>query len=1181
MASERSDNETRNPDIHGTVGPSPSPADSASRDTSEGPRFRIIRPHDEGGLGKVSVALDTELDREVALKEIKPQFADDESSRSRFLLEAEITGGLEHPGIVPIYGLGASADGRPYYAMRFIRGNNLATAIRAYHEEGETESGPDKVVQLRRLLGRFLDVCNAVYYAHQRGVLHRDLKPGNVMLGEYGETLVVDWGLAKPIGAPEESVVEANENTIQSPLVPRSGSVVDATQLGSAIGSPHYMSPEQARGEHDQLGPAADVYSLGATLYTLLTNRRPIHGDTIETVLEKVQLGPTKTARQENSQVDAALSAICARAMAQEPTDRYATVRALAEDVERYLADEPVRAFPEPLARRTRRWLRKHPRLVGSAAATLIAGIVSAGTIAGVVSSSNQKLGEKNVELADANSQLGVAKEEAETARDEAIAARDEAEVKRREAVMQKQRATAATDFLVQAFDAADPANLGPQTPVQDILEHAATKAADGITDPELKATILWAVGDALFSAGNYPLAISTLEQAVSLRDSLGLGEPREVIRVKDSLAEALRFEGDTERSLELHKENLRYAEDHLGESDTLTDTVRSHLAITHLYLGDYERTKELVEVVVMRARANPPEDLNKFVYPLLNLGAAYLNQGDIRQAKTLTEEALDAIHNANSTDIILLSDSMGLLALAEEAQGNTEKGFEIRKNAYQLTSEKLSPNHPKTLGQINLLSISYGNAGNTQRAMTLLEGGLKSAKSRLGSSHPLTLELQSHLAIVYGHANRKQDALDLIDSALETIEQRYEPDDRTKLEAISYLSRALASIGDHQRALELRLHLLQMIRETRGPTDYRTLAVTRDVAELHEELGQRKEAHRLFKIVYDTTRKTKGELHLETIRAARDFGLSHRALGNLDEALSLFEEQYKSSQTALGPDHPITVEARRSLANGYLADKQFQEASVLFGDLTNRSEAGKVSEIQIIDQSLEAICQLYLGNGSKAQDLLSESYREAATQFGILEDRTTMVWVLYRSVLLLSGEHESLIELCQQRISDEEAHGSFLAFDHAAMGEAYLALGKYQEADDSGDIAFETLMKASESLEQGAKGMEFESKLDTNSFWWISSIRGSYYANSGALEIAAENLQRSFDDMPKDREKLSPLAWQLGRRILGDLSEVHDRWEDSTEKEKWQDELEKFEAQREEFDPLAPDQKSPSEKQQ
>ena len=175
---------------------------SVARSTSSGTRFRILRPHAEGGLGKVSVARDEELSREVALKEIKERLADDPNSRSRFLLEAEITGGLEHPGIVPVYGLGQYGDGRPFYAMRFIRGDNLLDAISRFHSaEAKAVPPGERAIQLRKLLGRFLDVCNAISYAHSRGVLHRDLKPRNIMLGQYGETLVVDWGLAKAVGA--------------------------------------------------------------------------------------------------------------------------------------------------------------------------------------------------------------------------------------------------------------------------------------------------------------------------------------------------------------------------------------------------------------------------------------------------------------------------------------------------------------------------------------------------------------------------------------------------------------------------------------------------------------------------------------------------------------------------------------------------------------------------------------------------------------------------------------------------------------------------------------------------------------------------------------------------------------------------------------------------------------------
>ena len=139
-----------------------------------------------------------------ALKLIQEQFADDTDSRDRFLFEAEITGRLEHPGVIPVYGLGVDGKGRPYYAMRFIRGESLKESIARFHRaDGPTREPGERSLALRELLGRFINVCNTIAYAHGRGVLHRDLKPANVMLGDYGETLVVDWGLAKIAGRPD------------------------------------------------------------------------------------------------------------------------------------------------------------------------------------------------------------------------------------------------------------------------------------------------------------------------------------------------------------------------------------------------------------------------------------------------------------------------------------------------------------------------------------------------------------------------------------------------------------------------------------------------------------------------------------------------------------------------------------------------------------------------------------------------------------------------------------------------------------------------------------------------------------------------------------------------------------------------------------------------------------------
>ena len=364
--------------------------------TSNGQRFRILRPHARGGLGAVFVALDGELHREVALKQILEEHADDPDSRQRFVAEAEITGGLEHPGVVPVYGLGTDAEGRPYYAMRFIKGDSLKEAIARFHradphpgplplgEDGRRPGeGPSRDLELRKLLRRFLDVCNAIDYAHSRGVIHRDIKPANIIMGKHGETLVVDWGLAKSIGRADSS---AGEQT----LAPSSGDSSE-TLPGSAVGTPAYMSPEQAEGQLDRLGPRSDVYSLGATLYCLLTGQPPFAGDVVD-VIRAVQRGEFRPPRQLDPSNDPALEAICLKAMAHRPEDRYPSCRALIDDLDRFMADEPVTAWREPLPRRVRRWARRNRTKVTAAVVALVAGVVGLSAVLAVQTRANAEL---------------------------------------------------------------------------------------------------------------------------------------------------------------------------------------------------------------------------------------------------------------------------------------------------------------------------------------------------------------------------------------------------------------------------------------------------------------------------------------------------------------------------------------------------------------------------------------------------------------------------------------------------------------------------------------------------------------------------------------------------------------------------------------------------------------------
>jgi len=335
----------------------------------DGVRYQVLRRHAKGGLGEVFVALDQSLNREVAIKEIQERHANDPASRNRFVLEAEITGRLEHPGIVPVYDLGHHPDGRPYYAMRFVRGETLKEAIRSFHAADVHGRSPgERTLAFRQLLRRFIDACNAVAYAHSRGVLHRDLKPANIMLGKYGETLIVDWGLAKPVGRDRASADSAEES-----LRPAASSSITETIAGTAVGTPAYMSPEQASGRLGTLGPTTDIYGLGSCLYTLLTGNPPVEDGEVGEVLRRVQRGEITPPRRVNARTPLALEAVCLKAMALSPDDRYPAALSLAGDVEHWLADEPVLAWKEPLMARSCRWVRRHQSAVGSAmAATLV-----------------------------------------------------------------------------------------------------------------------------------------------------------------------------------------------------------------------------------------------------------------------------------------------------------------------------------------------------------------------------------------------------------------------------------------------------------------------------------------------------------------------------------------------------------------------------------------------------------------------------------------------------------------------------------------------------------------------------------------------------------------------------------------------------------------------------------------
>ena len=344
------------PTIGGAAHTTPSPVASGRG------RFTMLYEHARGGLGTISVACDEQFQRHVAVKTIRTDKRASDYLRERFLTEAAITGQLEHPGIVPIYALESDQQGQPYYAMRLIRGETLSAAIKSYHAQPTS-------VGFRDLLQRFTAVCQTVAYAHSQNVIHRDLKPTNVLLGAFGETLVVDWGLARRLG--KTGLASATPAECETAEGQSATDTERLTHAGQVLGTPAYMSPEQATAQ--EVGTATDIYSLGTILYELLTGKAPFAGESGQAALDLVRQGPPADPEQVNPDVSLALGAICRKAMARTPADRYPTAAAIAEDVNRWLADEAVSAYREPWPNRAGRWMRRHRALVtGGVAAALV-----------------------------------------------------------------------------------------------------------------------------------------------------------------------------------------------------------------------------------------------------------------------------------------------------------------------------------------------------------------------------------------------------------------------------------------------------------------------------------------------------------------------------------------------------------------------------------------------------------------------------------------------------------------------------------------------------------------------------------------------------------------------------------------------------------------------------------------
>ena len=810
-----------------------------------GQRFRILRHHAKGGQGMVSVALDTELQREVALKQIKPEYADNTAVRARFVHEAEITGSLEHPGIVPVYGLGRSLEGRPFYAMRFIRGDSLWDALQQFHKADlPGRDSAERTLKLRELLGRFIDVCDAIEYAHSRGVLHRDLKPENIVLGKYGETLLIDLGLAKATGRDEL----AESDITERPLPASSGHGMKETMQGSAVGTPAYMSPEQAAGRIDLVTEATDVYGLGATLYCLLTGQPPFVGNDKGDILIRVERGEFPPPREMKPQISAALEAICLKAMSLKPADRYSSPKKLSADIAYWLADEPVACYPEPPLLRTRRWVKRHPTLIVGTSATVLISLVSLAVIASIVGQSNRSLAAKNLELDLKNTALKqanqrerdatmLAQENASIARDQSNFAMETLETVIFDIQTKLRNIPGAGDLqhalLQTAMERLQ--QFSDRFAARSMIDHNTTAALMELGDLFLRIGSLsprpdnpgsGAVGAGAAAEADTPMiaARKVYQQAFDIAHKFAAAEPnndeaqRDLSLAYDKLGNLSLQAGQVTDALEYYQHGLRISQQ-LAAANRTTDTSA-------------------------KGKRNAAEAQRDLSISYNKLGNVYLKSGQVTEALEYYQKCLEIRQRlvaADATDAQAqrdLSVSFEKLGDVHLKTGQVEQALTYYRKCLEI-GQQLAAAAPRDVQAQRDLSVSYEKLGDVGRQTGELTAALEhyqqslEIRQQLAAADPADVQAQLDLyvshqkqATVQQRQGQYAPAIESYGHGLKLLkslndQNRLPPQNVRHIEkieqSIQQCQLAPTALGDWKTLLEQPADVLPVLLEMRG----------------------------------------------------------------------------------------------------------------------------------------------------------------------------------------------------------------------------------------------------------------------------------------------------------------------------------------------------------------------------
>ncbi len=676
--------------------------------------YQVIQRLGAGGMGVVYLALraDGEFERRVALKVLKPGL-DSEEVIHRFRTERQILAALEHPNIARLLDGGTTERGLPYLVMEYVEGQPIDT----YWEE--------RRLSLRQRLELFLAVCSAVEHAHRNLVVHRDIKPGNILVSAEGTLKLLDFGIAKLLH-PELS-----------------SSTMGATGLGLQPMTPEYASPEQMRGEH--VTTASDVYSLGVLLFELVAGCHPLRSRAaspaemrrlvMEEEPQRPSLAASANGERLSRQLAGDLDNIVLKALRKEPTRRYGSVEQLAEDVRRFLSGRPVLARPGTLGYRTSKFLRRH-RAGAMVAAAILLSVFGFG-----------------VAMAALATRLYQEREHAE---------------------QQSRRAEQVTAFLTEIFEVSDPLKKAGETiTARELLDRGAAKIAVQLRDqPETQATMTMTMGSIYRRLALYDRAIPLLESALNIRRRLHSEQREDVAKVLDELGTARLELGDTEASAAAYGESLAIRQHLVGPEHLTVATSLNYLANVHCANGEYTAAESLYRQALELRRRLLGEEHEDVATSLNNLANAVWLRGESEQAEKLHREALRIRKKLLGDDHIDVSESENNLAVILLQKRDLAPAHELFEAALARRRAHYGDEHPVVVQTLGNLAIVLHEMGQTAAAERLYRQVLAYSRKTFGDRHLAVARAANNLASLLKDRQAWQESERLYEEAIAILRE-------------------------------------------------------------------------------------------------------------------------------------------------------------------------------------------------------------------------------------------------------------------------------------------------------------------------------------------------------------------------------------------------------------------------